>query len=114
MDLQRLHSAWPWCMIKPPQCIPPTDPNPGANMPHSNSRRDFLKTSAAVSAGALTPYWFSIERTMADETKSANDRPRVGCIGNGGMGTGDAKNIKKYGDIIANCDVDRSHAERLE
>ncbi|MCY2964392.1 MAG: Gfo/Idh/MocA family oxidoreductase, partial [Planctomycetota bacterium] len=51
---------------------------------------------------------------MADETKSPNDRPRVGCIGNGGMGRGDASNIKRYGDIIANCDVDRNHAEKLK
>src|SRR5258708_6222459 len=94
--------------------LPQADPIPGATMPHSNSRRDFLKTSAAISAAAITLYWFSAERRMADETKSANDRPRVGCIGNGGMGTGDAKNIKKYGDIIANCDVDRTHAERLK
>jgi predicted dehydrogenase len=83
-------------------------------MPHVDSRRDFLKTSAAVAAGTLTPYWFSTARTMADETKSANARPRVGCIGNGGMGTGDARNIKKYGDIVANCDVDKSNAERLQ
>ena len=41
----------------------------------------------------------------------ANDRPRVGCIGNGGMGKGDARAIKKYGDILAFCDVDRKHAE---
>lgn len=77
----------------------------------SGSRRDFLQTlgSAAVTAG----WWFSTARTMADETRSPNDRPRVGCIGNGGMGRGDAGNARRYGDIVANCDVDRTHAERL-
>ena len=51
---------------------------------------------------------------MAQETKSPNERPRVGCIGNGGMGSGDANSIKRYGDIVANCDVDKGHAERLQ
>lgn len=50
-------------------------------------------------------------RTMADDTKSPNARPRVGCIGNGGMGRGDASAAKRYGDIVAVCDVDRGHAE---
>ncbi len=48
---------------------------------------------------------------MADETRAPNERPRVGCIGNGGMGKGDARAIKKYGDILAFCDVDLKHAE---
>jgi predicted dehydrogenase len=51
---------------------------------------------------------------MADETKSANDRPIVGCIGNGGMGQGDARAVKRYGDIVAFCDVDREHAEKAK
>ncbi len=56
---------------------------------HSH-RRDFLKASAALAG--LVPY---AVRTMADETKSPNDRPRVGCIGNGGMGTGDARAVSQ-------------------
>lgn len=79
-----------------------------------SSRRGFLKGTSAAAAGAILPYWSWSATTMADETKSPNDRPRVGCIGNGGMGTGDANAIKRYGDIIANCDVDRNHAERLQ
>src|SRR4051794_29673282 len=76
------------------------------------TRRDFMRTSAAVTAGGLLlPYGYAGTRTMADENKSPNDRPRVGCIGNGGMGKGDARRIKAYGDILAFCDVDRSHAE---
>jgi predicted dehydrogenase len=57
------------------------------------------------------PYFFSRTKTLADETKSANDRPRVGCIGLGGMGQGDAQAARQYGDIVAVCDVDRGHAE---
>jgi predicted dehydrogenase len=59
----------------------------------------------------MLPQGFPGGRTMADETRWPNDRPRVGCIGNGGMGKGDARAIKKYGDILAFCDVDRNHAE---
>jgi predicted dehydrogenase len=76
------------------------------------TRRDFLRTTAAASAaGWMLPAGFPAARTMADETRAANERPRVGCIGNGGMGKGDARAIKKYGDILAFCDVDRTHAE---
>ena len=76
------------------------------------TRRDLLAKSTA--AAASMPYWFARPLTMADETKSANDRPRVGCIGNGGMGRGDGNNARRYGDIIANCDVDQRHAERFK
>ena len=56
------------------------------------TRRDFLRASAAAtSGGILLPFAGSGSRTMADETKSPNDRPRVGCIGLGGMGRGDAR-----------------------
>ncbi len=76
------------------------------------TRRDFLRTTVAASAaGWMLPAGFPGGRTMADETRAANERPRVGCIGNGGMGKGDARAIKKYGDILAFCDVDRTHAE---
>jgi predicted dehydrogenase len=44
---------------------------------------------------------------------SPNERMRFGCIGNGGMGRGDASNAKRYGDILALCDVDRSHSEAM-
>src|SRR5262249_20648017 len=49
---------------------------------------------------------------MADESKSPNARQRVGCIGLGGMGRGDARAVRSYGDILAVCDVDRKHAEQ--
>jgi predicted dehydrogenase len=77
-------------------------------MSSPQTRRDFLKTTTA--GGLLVPSWFSLARTMADEAKTPNERPRVGCIGMGGMGNGDARAAKKYGDIVAVCDVDR---ERL-
>jgi predicted dehydrogenase len=79
----------------------------------TTTRRRFLQTTAAASAGGLLlPYGFPGGRTMADETRAPNDRPRVGCIGNGGMGRGDARAAKRYGDLLAFCDVDRTHAEQ--
>lgn len=77
----------------------------------NNQRRQFLKTTG-LAAGALTPYWFSTARTLADETESKNDRPIVGSIGLGGRGTGIANNARRYGDIVAVCDVDERHAAR--
>jgi myo-inositol 2-dehydrogenase / D-chiro-inositol 1-dehydrogenase len=43
-------------------------------------------------------------------TASPNDRPGVALIGCGGMGRGDAKNAARFGNIVAVCDVDESHA----
>ena len=75
-----------------------------------NNRRTFLK--AATVTSVLTPYWFSTSKTLADETKSKNDRPAVGSIGLGGRGSGICGNASRYGDIVAVCDVDEKHAAR--
>lgn len=76
----------------------------------SVSRRNFVKAGALT--GAAIPY-FQWNRT-AFANQSANDRPRIGCIGVGSMGTGDAKAHAKFGDILAVCDVDSQHAERAK
>ena len=74
-----------------------------------NPRRQFLKATAA---STLVPYWFSQTKTLADETKSKNDRPNVGSIGLGGRGSGICNNASKFGDVVAVCDVDEKHAAR--
>jgi predicted dehydrogenase len=79
------------------------------------SRRQFLKTSAAVAAATGLPGWF-LERELAlaapvPERPGPNDRPGVALVGCGGMGRGDAGNARRFGDIVAVCDVDRRHAE---
>jgi predicted dehydrogenase len=79
------------------------------------SRRDFLRTSAGLAAGAIIPYVFTATGVVADDKpKSKNDRHLIGCIGNGGMGRGDAAAASAYGDIVAVCDVDRTHAESFK
>ncbi len=84
-------------------------------MTFQSTRRQFLKSSAMLSAASLLqPHVSASERTMEQNTKSPNERPRVGCIGQGGMGRGDATKAAIYGDIVAVCDVDRAHAEAAQ
>lgn len=75
------------------------------------TRRDFLKTSTAA-ASMVVPYFAWSPSGFANE--SANDRPRVGCIGLGGQGMGISKGHANFGDIVAVCDVDTRHAERAK
>lgn len=79
------------------------------------SRRSFLKNCALTAAATGLPSWFvERERCAATATQkplSANDRPGIALVGCGGMGRGDAANASRFGDIIALCDVDRSHLE---
>ena len=71
----------------------------------SASRRDFLKQSAALTAcGGVIPYFAWNPAPLP--RRSPNDRPRIGCIGVGSMGTGDAHEHAGFGDILAVCDVD--------
>ncbi len=76
----------------------------------TQSRRDFLRVSAA--SPLLLPLVATAGRTMADETRAKNDRPRLGLIGAGGQGSGVARGASRFGDFLAVCDVDKRHAER--
>ena len=78
---------------------------------NSANRRDFLKVTS-VAAAAATPYFAWNSPAFANQEKI--DRPGIGCIGMGGMGTGDARNHANFGDILAVCDVDSKHAERAK
>lgn len=64
----------------------------------------------AATTGLVDAAWG--RPSMAQESRSANARPRVGAIGVGGRGRGIAADAKNYGDILAVCDVDRAHAEQ--
>src|SRR5262249_17503537 len=74
------------------------------------NRRDFLRVSAA--SPLLLPFVVPAGRTMGDETKAKNDRPRLALNGAGGQGSGDAHAASQFGDFLAVCDVDRRHASR--
>ncbi len=75
------------------------------------SRRQFVtQTALTVGAVASVPYFPWTQKAFANDSK--NDRPQIGCIGVGSMGTGDARGHAGFGDIVAVCDVDSRHAER--
>src|SRR5438309_8392111 len=76
----------------------------------TQNRREFLRVSAA--SPLLLPLVMPTGRTMADETRAKNDRPRLGLIGAGGQGSGDARGASTFGDFLAVCDVDRRHGEQ--
>ncbi len=72
------------------------------------TRRDFLKMSAAV-GGGVVPYVWSSSYAKAEDK---NDRLNAASIGVGGMGSGDGRSASRFANMVACCDVDRSHAER--
>ncbi len=89
-----------------------------------STRRDFLRTSASiVAAGTAVPYFRSSSHAKAE---SKNDRPVVALIGAGvstswvglyrqsrsqGRGSFLGHEAARFGDVVACCDVDRTHAE---
>lgn len=78
---------------------------------NQHSRRDFLKSTSALAAAGTTVPFFSWSQT-AFANQAANDKPNIGCIGVGSMGTGDARQHANFGNIVAVCDVDSKHADR--
>ena len=74
-------------------------------------RRDILKSTAAAASATLLPMWCVEAPSALAREDSPNERPKVALIGCGGMGTGDAKNAQRFGDVVAVCDVD---ARRLD
>ena len=75
-------------------------------------RRQFLTSAASLAATAAAAAYFPWTRSTFANL-SPNDRPRIGCIGVGGMGRGDAHEHKHFGDILAICDVDKEHADKV-
>ncbi len=78
--------------------------------PQAASRRTFLKSSLATTAtlGVLP----TIIGRPTHAGQVASERLRIGCIGLGGMGSGDARAHARFAEIVAVCDVDKGHAER--
>jgi predicted dehydrogenase len=84
--------------------------------PFQISRRSFIRRVSATAAATGLPLWF-VERELAraespaKPVTSPNDRPAIALIGCGGMGTGDAIDAQRFGDIVAVCDVDQQHLD---
>lgn len=73
---------------------------------NEQTRRRFLKTAGAVSAGSLIPWAPPSPQALA---KSPNERRRFALIGVGGNGTRTSPVGKTFADLVALCDVDSSH-----
>src|SRR5262245_39260991 len=80
--------------------------------PNAN-RRQFLKTSAALTAASV-PYfvWGSPLIAQDAKTESKNDRPLLGCIGTGDRWNAVGPQAMNFSDCVAVCDVDANHAEK--
>ena len=79
----------------------------------NQNRRTFLKSSVgAVAAAASAPYFFSQQKTLADQSVSKNDRVPIGLIGSGGMGCGNMRSAAQYLDVVAIADVDTKHRDK--
>ena len=74
-------------------------------MLNSIHRRSFLTSSAAV---VSAPFFLKYARGE----NAPSNRIRVGCVGLGGMGTGDANDHSHNCEMAALCDVDRSHLDQ--
>ena len=74
----------------------------------TQNRREFLRVAAT--SPALIPFLTPFGRSMADETRAKNDRPRLGLIGCGRQGSWDARGASQFGDFLAVCDVNKGHA----
>ena len=75
-----------------------------------NTRRHFLKTSAAIAAATTLPQWFLDESIhAATRPLGPNDRPGVALIGCGGRGRGVAREAAALGQMLAVCDVDETN-----
>ncbi|MCA9079299.1 MAG: Gfo/Idh/MocA family oxidoreductase [Planctomycetaceae bacterium] len=76
----------------------------------SNTRRDFLKTSAAIGAAVYVGH----KTATADDAgkESPNEKVAYACIGVGGKGSSDSADAAKHGQIVAICDVDDRTLEK--
>src|SRR5688572_18528140 len=81
--------------------------------PAKITRRNLLRRTTAAAFAAGLPAWF-VEETLAQPQAppptSPNDRPGIALIGCGGQGINDAKQARRFGDVVAICDVDDHHA----
>lgn len=81
-----------------------------SNQHNSLSRRDFLRSSAAMGAAVALP---AIVPASVFGAEAPSERITVGCIGVGRMGTGDlteALGIKQT-QVVAVCDVDSKRVQ---
>lgn len=74
-------------------------------MKKTTTRREFIKSSAAATAGFLVVSRLGNIRALA-----ANEKLNIAVIGCGGRGAEDLKEVATEDNIVALCDVDEKHA----
>lgn len=82
--------------------------------PFQINRRRFIKTTAAIAAATGVPAWFieqDLARAASPKPLNANDKPGIALVGCGGQGRGDCHAASRFGEVVAVCDVDKSHAD---
>src|SRR6267378_2876449 len=73
------------------------------------NRREFLRNaSLTVGAGLAGPNLF-LNKTFAASGENPSEFVRIGVIGTGGQGVANMRAIMK--NVVAVCDVDKTHAE---
>ena len=86
---------------------------PAGGTPAPQTRRRFLRNSAALLAGGVAiPYVFTADAEQTNRPRSKNDRFRIGAIGMRYQGTVITKKATEYGDVVAIADVDREIGEK--
>ncbi len=84
--------------------------------PFQISRRSFIRRCSTVAAASGLPLWFvESELARAEEPVKPpvpNDRPAIALVGCGGMGSQDARDARRFGEIVAVCDVDQRHLDK--
>ncbi len=65
------------------------------------SRRDFLRGATVAGVGLAFA-----DEAWAKPVRSANEKVAFACIGVGGKGESDSNDAKRFGDVVAICDVD--------
>ena len=76
--------------------------------PTNRSRRDFLKSSAAVSAFTFLPSYLVLGKDSSDPRLPPSERLNLAVIGIGNQGNGNRTAMLASGlcDVVALCDVD--------
>lgn len=73
-------------------------------MTQRQSRRRFLKVTAAASTG----FW-AAGGVSAKASTSAIDTINFACVGVGGKGTSDSNDAARHGNVVAICDIDENN-----
>jgi predicted dehydrogenase len=75
-------------------------------MAQPSNRRQFIKQTGLAGVG----FWVAAG-AQAQESKSANERVAIACIGVGGKGSSDSDHAGEVGDVVAICDINEKNLD---